>query len=203
MSKVLLPLTLRRLSSCVLLTSFMSVMVVTNIDPEEVVTEEITTEDECIEEEEIETEPIHYLTDDELSLLYSLNEQPQNDKCLELTVEDATLLMQIARAEGGESEEGQLWVMAAIMNRVASDEFPDSIYEVVSQENPTQFEVFMNGSYKKVELNSNSHMALAELEMGYNPTMGAVWFESNSNSDHSWHKSKIFIKEVEGNLFYR
>lgn len=196
MIKVLLPTMLRQLISCVLLTSFMSVMVVTNIDPEEVV-----TEDECIEEEEIE--PIHYLTDDELSLLYSLNEQPQNDKCLELTVEDATLLMQIARAEGGESEEGQLWVMAAIMNRVASDEFPDSIYEVVSQENPTQFEVFMNGSYKKVELNSNSHMALAELEMGYNPTLGAVYFESNSNSSHSWHKTKNFIKEVEGNLFYR
>lgn len=198
MIKVLLPTMLRQLISCVLLTSFMSVMVVTNIDPEKVV-----TEDGCIEEEEIEIEPIHYLTDDELSLLYSLNEQPQNDKCLELTVEDATLLMQIARAEGGESEEGQLWVMAAIMNRVASDEFPDSIYEVVSQENPTQFEVFMNGSYKKVELNSNSHMALAELEMGYNPTLGAVYFESNSNSSHSWHKTKNFIKEVEGNLFYR
>lgn len=142
-------------------------------------------------------------TEIDYSLLYSYKEDVRNDTCLELSVEDATLLMQIARSEGGETLEGQLWVMGTILNRLNSDKFPDSIYEIVSQTNPMQFEVYWTGKYKTADVNVNSHLALAELEKGNNPTMGAIYFEANTNSDNSWHKTKTFIKEVAGNRYYK
>lgn len=202
MKKVLLPLKLRRLNNCLLLSCFMSVMVAINYKSEKIVDiPERSSETDPIEI--VETEPIHILTDTELSNLYSYKEQIKNEKCLELSVDDALLLMQVARAEGGESKTGQLWVMCAIMNRIESDLFPNTVYGVVSQDNPIQFEVFKSGKYKTADINSNTHMALAELEMGFNPTQGAVWFEANSNSSKSWHKSKEFVAEVDGNLYYR
>ena len=152
----------------------------------------VVTKQEVIET--IETE-IDY------SLLYSYKEDVKNDTCLELSVEDATLLMQIARSEGGETLEGQLWVMGVILNRLNNEQFPNTIEEIVSQKR--QFEVYSSGAYKKADVNINSHLALAELEKGNNPTMGAIYFEANTNSDNSWHKTKTFIKEVAGNRYYK
>ena len=140
-------------------------------------------------------------TEIDYSLLYSYKEDVRNDTCLELSVEDATLLMQIARSEGGETLEGQLWVMGVILNRLNNEQFPNTIKEIVSQTG--QFEVYTSGGYLKADVNINSHLALAEIEKGNNPTQGALYFEANTNSDNSWHKSRTFIKEVTGNRYYK
>lgn len=54
------------------------------------------------------------------------------------TVDDVTLLAALIQCEAGnESYEGQLAVGAAVMNRVKSGRYPNSIYEVIYQ--PSQF----------------------------------------------------------------
>ena len=150
-------------------------------------------------EEVVETK---ILTDDELSKLYTCQDDIGEDRTVEFCFEDAQLLMQIARAEGGESLEGQKWVMGVILNRLNDGTFGDSIYKIVSAKG--QFEVFSSGAYKKADVNTNSHLALAEIESGWNETEGALYFESSCNSSKSWHKqNRTFIREVDGNIYYR
>lgn len=166
-----------------------------------------TKKEEVVEKEKpqiVETK-VHYLTDEQLSKLYTVRQDVRrtDSTCVELNQSDVWLLMQVARAEGGESFEGQLWSMGVIINRINSNDFPNSVYEVVSQDNPTQFEVFKTGSYKTADINVNTHLALAEIEKGLNPTQNAIWFESSSNSDNSWHKSKDFVAEIQGQRYYR
>ena len=149
---------------------------------------------------------VHTLSTWELSKLYTLKDDPNMDTTINLTTPEATLLMQVARSEGGESLIGQAWVMRVLLNRIDSDradfEGIETIGQVVFQGN--QFQVVTSGSYKKADVNTNTHLALAMVESGWDETDGALWFESISNSGESWHKRNLtFIKEVEGNLFYK
>lgn len=144
----------------------------------------------------------HILTRQELSQLYSYKDDINTDSTISLTINEATLLMQIARAEGGDTLEGQLWVMGLIINRLYDEDFPDTISEIISA--PKQFEVFTTGAYKTADVNTNSHLALAQIESGENPTMGCLYFESSSNSHKSWHSTnREFVAEIAGNRFYK
>lgn len=157
------------------------------------------------EVEVIETQELRTLTKEDYEKLYTLKDDVRktDDRIVELSQSDAWLLMQIARSEGGKTLQGQLWVMGVLLNRINSEDFPNTLYEVVSQDNPIQFEVYKTGKYKEAELEPSSHLALAMIEKGINPTNGAIWFEATSNSDYSWHKQKEFVAEVEGNLYYK
>ena len=160
------------------------------------VTEEVAKEKPQI----VETQ-VHYLTDEELSRLYTCKQDYHNDTCINLTTDEATLLMQIAKAESDGSIKGQLWVMCSIVNRVKQG-YGNSIWEVVSAEN--QYTVFSTGRYLKADVDFNSHYALVLLEKGYEPTDGAIFFEAGTNSSKSWHKlNREFVGEAGGNLFYK
>ena len=59
---------------------------------------------------------------------------------IQLTEEEIDLLAKILWVEArGESELGQEAVVEVIFNRMVSEEFPDTLYDVLSQKNPTQF----------------------------------------------------------------
>lgn len=67
-------------------------------------------------------------------------EKIENRWGIELTEEEIDLLAKIVWVEArGESEEGQMAVIEVIFNRMTSDLFPDTLYDVLSQKNPTQF----------------------------------------------------------------
>lgn len=148
------------------------------------------------------------LGDSDFEKLYHLEDEKRisNNNIVEVTYPEAQLLMRVARAEGGTTLLGQLWVMRTLLNRVDSEQpdFQDvnTIGEVVFQAG--QFDVVTTGAYMNVELNENSHYALAMCEGGWNETDGALFFESSLNTNNSWHKKNLsFIKEVEGNRFYK
>lgn len=64
----------------------------------------------------------------------------QNRWNINLTEEEIELLARIVWLEAkGESSYGQEAVVEVIFNRVASDLFPNTLYDVLSQKNPTQF----------------------------------------------------------------
>lgn len=152
----------------------------------------------------IETEKLpDILTDQELSMLYTCKQdlRKEDPTIVNLTYDDAQLLLKVGRAEGGPRVDGQLWTMRTIYNRLAQH-WKDSLWDILNDD--TQFAVVTNGSYRKADVNAASHIALAKLEMGVDPTEGALYWESNTNSPDSWHKKNLtFIKEVEGNLFYK
>lgn len=104
------------------------------------------------------------------------------DTTIQLSQSDAWLLMSVASAEAlDQGESGMLRVMTVIMNRVYSDEFPNTVYEVISQQN--QFESFTNGSYLTAEITPECHMALATLEKNKNLDHEIFAFETISNGN--------------------
>ena len=67
-------------------------------------------------------------------------EKVSNRWGIELTEDEIDLLAKIVWVEArGESEEGQRAVIEVIFNRMVSDLFPDTLYDVLSQKKPTQF----------------------------------------------------------------
>lgn len=59
---------------------------------------------------------------------------------IQLTEEEIELLAKILWVEArGESEAGQEAVVEVIFNRMVSEDFPNTLYDVLSQKNPTQF----------------------------------------------------------------
>ena len=64
------------------------------------------------------------------------------------TDEDLYVLSHIISAEAGNcQEEMMLYVGSVVLNRVADDRFPDTIYEVVFQTDPLQYGPTADGSY--------------------------------------------------------
>ncbi len=153
----------------------------------------------------VETEELpDILTDADLSKLYTCKQdiRKKDKSIVEVSYEDARLLLCMSREEGGPTLDGQLWSMRTILNRLCSNEFPNSVYDVISQDG--QFEVFLTGKYVNADVNANSHIALAMIEGGWNDTQGALYWEADTNSDESWHKQNLeYIATVEGNIYYR
>lgn len=101
---------------------------------------------------------------------------------IEVSYEDAQMLMKIAQAEAGnQGIEGMSSVMRVVLNRVMSDEFPDTVEEVIKQ--PYQFESFNNGSYENAEPSTDCHLALAQVERGLSADKEIIGFETVENGE--------------------
>lgn len=136
------------------------------------------------------------------SKLYTCKQDYYKDTCLDVNIQDAQLLMKIARAEGGPTLDGQLWSMRTIFNRLSNGNFGSTIWEIVSADG--QFDVFTNGSYINADVNINSHIALAMVEGGWDKTEGSLYWRTDAGSKDSWHESNLqYIATVEGNRYYK
>lgn len=116
--------------------------------------------------------------------------------------EDERMLAKIAMAEAeGESVEGKALVILVVLNRVWSDEFPDSIEEVIFQKN--QFSpVAEGGRYWTTEPDAGCHEALELVMGGWDESQGAFYFESTGRD--GWHSQNLeFLFEFGGHKFYR
>lgn len=117
--------------------------------------------------------------------------------------EDSYLLLKIAMAEAeGESVEGKALVMLVVLNRVWSEEFPDTIEEVIFQEN--QFSpVAEGGRWWTTEPDAGCYEALELVMDGWDESQGALYFERASNGE-SWHSRNLeFLYQYGGHKFYR
>lgn len=118
---------------------------------------------------------------------------------IEITQEEAQELMAIAFCEAGnQGIDGQRLIMSVILNRVEDPAFPDNIHDVIHE--PHQF---ATAGMAKAKVTADTHMALAELEMG-NLTPDIVAFERKESSsldvyfswaftyrDHAFYTQKI------------
>lgn len=115
-----------------------------------------------------------------------------------LSQEEQLLLQQIALAEAeAEGVGGMCFVMQTVLNRVESDEFPNTIYEVISEEG--QFAAYEKSITR--EPTNNSRTALELLNILQN--RGQLYFENDYDKESTWHSRNLtFVFEHFNHKFY-
>lgn len=119
------------------------------------------------------------------------------------SAKESYLLARIAMAEAeGCNTQTKTLIIMCVLNRVWSDEFPDTIEEVIFQEN--QFSPIDNGRWDRVEPNEDCYEAVkVVMEAKYDYSGGATYFESCVDEDN-WHSRNLeFLYESEGIRFYK
>lgn len=104
----------------------------------------------------------------------------------DLSDEELEVLLRIVEAEAGnEDEEGKLLVANVVLNRVDSEQFPDSVTEVVFQKEQGvwQFSPVSNGSYYRVKISDETIHAVSRALTGENISQGALYFVARKYAD--------------------
>ncbi|MBE5883128.1 MAG: cell wall hydrolase [Lachnospiraceae bacterium] len=104
----------------------------------------------------------------------------------QLSEEEVNVLLRIVEAEaGGEDIEGKLLVANVVLNRVNSSKFPNTVKEVVFQQEKgvTQFSPVANGRYYTVEISDETVEAVALALMGEDISQGALYFAAREYAD--------------------
>lgn len=95
------------------------------------------------------------------------------------------ILERIVEAEAGDQPlKGRIMVAHVVLNRVASEEFPDTIETVVFQNNSStyQFSPVKDGRYYEVTVSKKTKKAVAKAFQSKDLTDGALYFMSRSGS---------------------
>ena len=117
--------------------------------------------------------------------------------------EDEMILRQISMAEaGGEDVIGKALVIRVVINRIESEDFPDTVKEVVMQEG--QFSSVGDGEsrYYTVEADNGTLEALLMCERGWNESRDALYFES-CKGDCWQTKTCEYLFTYGGHSFYK
>ena len=133
--------------------------------------------------------------------------EPETEQSPEWDAEDSYLLAKLAMAEAeGEDTEGKALVILVVLNRVRSEEFPDTVEDVILEEHNgvCQFSVTQEGGrWYTVEPDEDCYEAL-ELVMleNWDESEGALYFESRSDS--TWHQNHLqFLFQHGKHFFYK
>lgn len=112
----------------------------------------------------------------------------------DLDAEESYLLAKIAMAEmEGECVECKALVIYVVLNRVWSDEFPNTIEEVIREHhgNTYQFSTVGNGRFDKIEPDADCWEALKMVQDQYwDESKGALYFELTRNNP-TWHSRNL------------
>lgn len=100
----------------------------------------------------------------------------------------------------GEPLAGQYAVGQVIMNRTVSEEFPDTICEVVHQ--PKQFSPIVYPRGAIVE-RAVAGLVAADLLMNYSPQGDVLWFYNPKKAKPKWAKKLSFAHEIGNHVFLR
>lgn len=112
---------------------------------------------------------------------------------------DLYLLAKCIHAEArGESYVGKVAVGAVILNRVASPDFPDTIYGVIYQ--PWAFTAVHDGQIN-LEPERASYQAATDALNGWDPTYGSLYYYNPSTASSSWIFSRQTVVTIGKHVF--
>lgn len=112
---------------------------------------------------------------------------------------DLYLLAKCIHAEArGESYVGKVAVGAVILNRVASPDFPDTIYGVIYQ--PWAFTAVHDGQIN-LEPEGASYQAATDALNGWDPTYGSLYYYNPSTASSSWIFSRQTVVTIGKHIF--
>lgn len=121
------------------------------------------------------------------------------------TEEDYQVLLRIVQAEAGICDEkGKILVANVIINRVLSDEFPDSVKAVVYE--PSQFQPVSNGAINSARVTAETIECVNRALEGEDYSNGALYFmnRKGSGSAASWFDRHLnYLFSHDGHEFFR
>lgn len=140
---------------------------------------------------------------EELELYCERNSKLSDVLCL--TETDIEIFEYILMAEGGyEPFEGKLAICSVIINRVFSNEFPDTLVDVITQKG--QFEpVTKNTLFSKQPTEDVKYAVKTILNMSYNEMneeFGNFMFFKVTSSDKSWQSNIHYVTTIGKTDFY-
>lgn len=164
---------LKRLISSLLIGGMTSLIYLSHIPQEEIV-----KASPIVETTKIQPNPVILLQNE---VRYTRHwDENTSDTTIQLSYEDAQLLMHIASAESlNQGVNGMVKTMTVILNRVESEDFPNTIREVFTQ--PGQFSTYSNGTWLSADITPECHLALAEVEKNKDLDKTIIAFEGKNN----------------------
>ena len=112
---------------------------------------------------------------------------------------DLYLLAKCIHAEArGESYIGKVAVGAVILNRVASPDFPDTIYGVIYQ--PWAFTAVHDGQIN-LEPEAASYQAATDALNGWDPSYGSLYYYNPRTASSSWIFSRQTVVTIGKHIF--
>jgi N-acetylmuramoyl-L-alanine amidase len=112
---------------------------------------------------------------------------------------DLYLLAKCIHAEArGESYVGKVAVGAVILNRVASPDFPDTIYGVIYQ--PWAFTAVHDGQIN-LEPEAASYQAASDALNGWDPSYGSLYYYNPVTASSSWIFSRQTVVTIGKHVF--
>lgn len=125
----------------------------------------------------------------------------EREYIVDISEEDYENMLRIVEAEaGGEDRTGKLLVANVILNRVQDENFPDTVTDVIfQQENGTcQFSPVRDGRFYKVKVSEETIEAVDAALYGEDCSKGALYFMARKYADKekaAWfdkHLTKLF-----------
>ena len=133
---------------------------------------------------------------------------PEFEYSKDWSTDDNYLLARIVMAEAeGCNMQTKTLVAMVVLNRVWSEQFPDTIHDVIFEQcaNGTyQFSPIGNGRWDSVEPNEDCYEAIEIVKQSmYDYSGGALYFENCTDEDN-WHSRNLeYLYESEGIRFYK
>lgn len=107
-------------------------------------------------------------------------------KKYQLSDKDYEALLRIVEAEaGGEDQDGKLLVANVVLNRVNSELFPNTVWEVIMQREQgiAQFSPTVDGRYQNVRVSGDTVDAVERALYGEDISQGALYFCAREAAD--------------------
>lgn len=110
------------------------------------------------------------------------------------------LLAKMIHAEArGESYTGQVAVGAVIMNRVGSNQFPNTLTEVLYQKN--QFTAINDGQFDALSPNSTAMAAAYDAAAGVDPSKGSLFYWNPQKASNAFLNAKTILVTIGNHVF--
>jgi N-acetylmuramoyl-L-alanine amidase len=114
-------------------------------------------------------------------------------------ISDVDMMAHVVHGEArGESYQGQVAVAAVILNRVESNQFPDTIHNVVFQRNA--FTAIYDGQFG-LQPDRNAYHAVKDAFLGWDPSGGSVFYYNPGIATNNWIFTRTVIKQIDNHLF--
>lgn len=120
---------------------------------------------------------------------------------VKVSARDMDLLARLVYAEGrGEPYEGQVAIAAVVLNRVASDEFPNTVREVIYE--PNAFSPVHDGNLTN-KSDESTRKAVQDAVNGVDPSNGSLYFFNPDTATSKWIYSRPQTVEIGNHRFAR
>lgn len=152
---------------------------------------------------EHEHDPISVVTETEVEQI----EEVKPALYGQLSDNDKYLLAKIVQCEAGnKSVRTRELVALTVLNRVKSNKFPNTVYDVIFQHSGKtyQFSPIIDGAWKRKEPEAKDYEAVNNvLNTTYDYSEGSLYFEDCKNPNN-WHSRNLtFILKSQGMRFYK